>query len=60
MADKKLAPIADQGRQASELGLSHADCPYADGDNRDAWIEAFDDTEAAKALEAEAASPAAE
>lgn len=52
MADNKLAPIADQGRQASELGLSHADCPYAEGDTRDA--------EAAKALEAEAASPTAE
>lgn len=59
MADKKLAPIADQGRQASELGLSHADCPYAEGDNRDAWIEGFDDAEAAKAP-AEPAAPASE
>lgn len=61
MSEKKFAPIRDQGTQASELGLSRDDCPYADGDNREAWLEAFDDdAEAAKALEAEAAAPAGE
>lgn len=61
MADKKLAPIHDQGAQASELGLTRDDCPYAaEGDNREAWLEAFDAAEANKADAAEATAPAAE
>ena len=32
-------PVEDQGRQAKELGLTAADCPYsAQGDNRAKWF----------------------
>jgi len=40
-APKDTNPIAEQGEAAYDLGLTRADCPYGEGDNRDAWIDAF-------------------
>jgi hypothetical protein len=37
-AETYLIYIAEQGEEARELGLTEADCPYLDGENRDAWL----------------------
>lgn len=44
--------VADQGKQASALGLTADDCPYLEGDNREHWLKAFEAAEAKKAAPA--------
>lgn len=43
MADENTEnPITEQGVLAAEQGCSRDECPYAEGDNREAWLAAFD------------------
>ena len=46
--DIKTTPTYDQGFAAVAAGLSEADCPYAEGDNRDQWLAGFAAGEPAK------------
>lgn len=31
-------PVVQQGMAAKELGMTEANCPYAEGEYREAWI----------------------